>query len=192
VQCPTGDIVLDDPSARKALDSAWTLSNPTAQPTSNRIEIGLAIFDSAGTTVFRIYPSAPNDGPCQNDLPVVPPFPGTLIAVAHTHPAKVGQRIQCTATRNIVYANQYGGPSYADWQRSTLNGPTVPSYVIDADRIYRMLGYPTSANYWEAAVDPQGNPILDSSGNQLYLPKGSLWRNFYTNIRRNQGSCSVV
>ncbi len=193
VPCVTNDTILDDAVVRKALDSLWKLSRGDTTTNANRIELAMAVFDSAGTTVYRFLPTQPGDDDCRNAAKVgPPPYPGTLLAVIHTHPAKVGETVQCNPTQSKKYSDQFGGPSYADWGVSTTYNPPIPSYVLDAMAAYQMFDYPSSSNYWEAAVDANGSPILNDQGDQIFIPKRSLWRNYYQKWNRQSGSCTIL
>lgn len=194
VPCVTNDSILDDAVVRTALDSLWKLSRGDTTTNANRIELALAIFDAGGTTVVRFLPTHAGDDACRNAMSVGAPssYPGTLLAVVHTHPAKVGETVQCNPTKSKKYSDQFGGPSYADWGVSLTFNPPIPNYVLDAMAAYRMFGYPPGDNYWQAAFDANGNPILDDNGDQIFIPKRSMWRNYYQKWNRKSGSCSIL
>jgi hypothetical protein len=187
VPCAQNDSILDDPAVRKALDSLWKLSRPDTN--SVRIERGMAVYDSLGTTVFRINPiDSTTDNACQNKGTIVTyPAPGmTLLAAFHTHPAHVGETVQCTSTKSLVYSNQYGGPSYNDWGVSATFTPRIPFYVMDKDEIYRMFDYPgpSTPNYWLDAVNGQGEPVQ--------VPNKQYWPFYFQHKKRQQSSCTIV
>lgn len=192
VPCPTGDPILDSAAVRKGLDSLWKLSNPTDPVTANRHERSMNVYDSAGVTVIRIEPFDPTtDGPCENMLKRDVPPPGTLKAQIHTHPAHVSETLECKPGFKKRYANQFGGPSPADWASATQD---PPKYVLDADNTYRHAGYPFNTSdrrYWTPELDPVTHlPKVDpATGDTTFAPAGTAWRSYYKKEPRKQGSC---
>jgi hypothetical protein len=147
----------------------------------------MKVYDSSGTIVVRIAPFDPaTDGPCQNELKAPNPVPGTLIAEFHTHPAHVGDEIECSQGHTKIYSDQFGGPSWVDWGGATTS--TI-QYVMDADNTYRFTGYPVDDSYWEPVLDPITYQPIIKDGAPLKAPKGKRWKNYYQKNSRMSGSC---
>jgi hypothetical protein len=166
IPCPTGDAVLDDSTVRANAASLWASSN--ASNPATRIERSMLVFDSLGTNIVRIKPVDPNqDSPCRNQLAdfidSTSVAGASLRAAFHTHPATVGDTINCR-DGNIVngYSDQFGGPSPSDWAVAKSYALRTPSmnpawYVIDSQNVYR---YDASNVDFDLVTQPNGTDIF--------------------------------
>lgn len=168
VPCPTGDPILDDPDMRAKL--AWlldTLSNAndpdTSRSTSRKEWGGFFYRDNAtGKTIFRLGQTFSNSV-CHNDTwpPENPPLNATLIGRVHTHPASIGESVECLENPSndperpdyrFGWRTYPGGPSDGDletmWipsRRHPVTKAIVPNpmrfltqYIIDKQQVYRL------------------------------------------------------
>ena len=138
IKCPTGDALLDNPRFRDSLLVALQMSRADSVPFSSRREVGGHLYtDPDGTLQIKF--SYKDSTPCANTTL----FPGSAIAVFHTHPFSPREGTVPADTVPFICFNaagsyedeKYGGPSSLDWQGSVAIGK--PMYVIDKKRVYK-------------------------------------------------------
>ena len=148
VPCPTGDSLVDDPSVRLMLRTAWDSSRTDQSQIANYRERSLHQYDSAGVKVLRLHPVASDDTPCRSRAQEEQPLPGARRQGAHSHPFAVGDSLpwqECgydppPPGKYYVNGPGLGGPSLPDWRRAASE--SAVHWVIDRDSIYRATPTP--------------------------------------------------
>jgi hypothetical protein len=185
IRCPIDEPILNDTTVRQGMAQLWSMSNPTAIPTYNRKEHRMAVYDSAGTLVYRIFTPDPGDDACHTNSQ--PPLnePGTLKTLIHTHPAGVGDTIQCNAGAGLsVITKNFGGPSPADYWGAKDRGertddPHFREYAIDKNNVYGYDGFMTFKNTVVGA-------------DTVHRPYNNEWKNSYKKHPRSWGSACTL
>ncbi|MGH7678126.1 MAG: hypothetical protein ACRENU_06640, partial [Gemmatimonadaceae bacterium] len=154
----------------------------------------MLFFDSAGKKIVVIKPIEPQDNPCRNGLGAFADtlgVPGaTLIGALHTHPAAVGDTVNCRDGVIVNgYSNQFGGPSAPDWSVAkglqSSNPPKLPKwYAVDKNNIYSYD--PTNVDF-DWVTQPNGQTI-----SVPHIPgQTNPWTNGYNSYVRNSGVCTI-
>ena len=180
IPCPTGDPVLDHKEIRKALMQMWNVSNADSAPGSGRDstcrnafgdpvtcgfkrEQGVWIFKRSDSSYYAVSMTPTYQDEC-TIVPGNPPSPpeagSNLVAVAHSHPSKNGDKLYCdTKDQHGKPADLYpndpvgkwvakkgkdwsrGGGSTADWKMAQ-SSPNLDVYTMNKnDEIYRLPAY---------------------------------------------------
>ena len=191
VPCPTNDslMLLDDPVVRSAMTTAWDSSHVDEDP-ARRVERKVFVYDSAGSIITHLAPVTENDTPCSSYAQDPAPAPsGQLIAIVHTHPFRLGDRLPpvclpANAPPGSVayYGKTYGGPSSSDWQQQAALHP-VPFVILDRDNIYRSF-----------PLDPQTDfeivPVPYNPSEAHYQPKRNAWKAHVQQYKRREHGCT--
>ena len=184
VPCPTNDSLLDDAKIRLMLDSIWKLSNGGNPDIDKRSERGFTVYDSVGRLVIRLSPLDTASSPCQTAITEPYPPPGTVLAQFHVHPFTLNDSLPraCEIGKGLKggqylkYANSFGGPSEADWNRTSVVPPR-PVYAFDKDSIYKAA---------------PGLPMPYDSLTARYNPDLSQIPNYLSTWSRKGPNCTVI
>lgn len=192
VPCPTGDSLLDSPATRKVFKLLRDSSNASDPVIANRVEREAVLIDSAGRKIWKILalnPTTALNTPCEVNPRV--PSGWIILAIAHTHPFKDGEREndpRCPfdGTARYKQTPTTGWASNTDWQ--TSNAKKVPSYIIDSTRIVRIRGDSAGGDF---LTNPDGTGIVDKNGKFIWQP-GADWEKWTQEFPRIHDGCSSL
>ena len=174
---------MDNPKVQPMMDSLWKLSIPNPADPNTWRERFMYVYDSSGTTVFRISPLSSGSTPCTTTSDDAGVAPGVLLAEMHIHPFAVGDTlpVACNDPQDppgtrYQYVSPFGGPSRHDWNRTAAVPPRT-SYIIDRTTIYRA----------RPGLNQPEDPVSHD-----YIPDVNDIPNYLTTWKRHQPNCSIV
>jgi hypothetical protein len=146
VECATGDRILDDPNARRALKVLYD-SSGVAGPYAQRRELAGGFYrDPNSDTTFFVPFADSLSTPCTFKLPS--PFPTQpsitwLAAILHVHPSDTMEVVPPN-TCPLAPRGGYTAPGTSADDDTTAYNSGVPVFAVDKRNVYRSTGFDDS------------------------------------------------